>query len=813
MQQLGLSLVMLYRGSFLLIMALASLAFADQVTVVSGDTLWSLSISHGTTVGELKAINSLESDAILIGMVLTLPNHFANNIPTGTKGTSHALREENTPGEITAPKRLLTDSLYSSSGVTSGNPHSGTYAMGLNTLPTADGKGLLHRVAAGESLIDIAELHYITLAAILELNRLKNDTVNPGTFLYLPFGMPLVKDTGQTVDFVNESNLLSETSAGNNVRLATNPQLTASPVKKVGAQHQTATVSSTTSMGTDPKSVGLSLYRVRLSDNLLEIALGNGTTVEHLKAVNGLTTDIVQAGVILVLPEEIQALKEETPFTQTEPQQYLDEAGTTTSEEVDANSAYTQASRDPASQVIVAIDPATVVYQAASTPGPANHIVPEGKALEAGGKSASQGNPNLGEPNKLKLLRLPAYIVKQGDTLSDIAQTNGITVNELIALNRLTSGLITPGTALDVSRPLTEPSKYRVETGESLSSIAEAHGVDLEQLLEVNRLVVGIVNPGTVLTIPPPIGKALRHIVLEGDSLYDIAIANSLAVKDLVVFNNLDGTIIHPGQELFLTSVKPLAIPLVVTVDTGDTVWEIARAHDTTVSAIAIANNLADTARIRLGDTLKIPGRSTHMSPNETAANAQTLKVQGGDTLSEIAQQYNTTVPALISTNGLASDRITIGQILNIFPGNGFRVPQTDTASAILRQTSLVWPLIGQITSRFGYRQLRVEGANWHSGLDIDGVTGDPIRAAATGVVSYSGWMGGYGNLVIIKADNTDYYYAHASVLHVSEGEWVQVGQLLAQVGATGRTTGSHLHFEVRINGDPVDPLLFLEVR
>ena len=107
---------------------------------------------------------------------------------------------------------------------------------------------------------------------------------------------------------------------------------------------------------------------------------------------------------------------------------------------------------------------------------------------------------------------------------------------------------------------------------------------------------------------------------------------------------------------------------------------------------------------------------------------------------------------------------------------------------------------------------MRLTGTNWHSGLDIDGVTGDPIRAAAAGVVSYSGWKGGYGNLVIVKAGDTEYYYAHASTLHVSEGEFIQTGQLLARVGATGRTTGSHLHFEVRISGTPVDPLSLLKV-
>ena len=117
-----------------------------------------------------------------------------------------------------------------------------------------------------------------------------------------------------------------------------------------------------------------------------------------------------------------------------------------------------------------------------------------------------------------------------------------------------------------------------------------------------------------------------------------------------------------------------------------------------------------------------------------------------------------------------------------------------------------IWPLRGVITSGFGMRWGRM-----HQGLDIDGETGDPIRAAKSGTVSMSGVGGGYGNMVVIDhGGGAATLYAHASQLFVTEGQRVAQGQLIAAVGSTGFSTGSHLHFEIRINGTPQNPLPFL---
>jgi murein DD-endopeptidase MepM/ murein hydrolase activator NlpD len=116
-----------------------------------------------------------------------------------------------------------------------------------------------------------------------------------------------------------------------------------------------------------------------------------------------------------------------------------------------------------------------------------------------------------------------------------------------------------------------------------------------------------------------------------------------------------------------------------------------------------------------------------------------------------------------------------------------------------------IWPVSGPITSGFGWRWGRM-----HEGIDISAACGTPIRAAAGGTVIYAGWMGGYGNLTIIDhGGGIATAYGHQSSIYVGGGS-VSQGQTIGAVGTTGFSTGCHLHFEVRVNGSPVDPLGYL---
>ncbi len=121
-----------------------------------------------------------------------------------------------------------------------------------------------------------------------------------------------------------------------------------------------------------------------------------------------------------------------------------------------------------------------------------------------------------------------------------------------------------------------------------------------------------------------------------------------------------------------------------------------------------------------------------------------------------------------------------------------------------------VTPVSGIITSRFGSREsIRTSS---HKGLDIAAPSGTPIKATADGTIEFSGYNnGGYGNLVIISHGNgIETYYGHCSKLYVSAGEKVEAGDVIAAVGTTGRSTGNHLHFEIRLNGSQIDPQNYL---
>lgn len=120
-----------------------------------------------------------------------------------------------------------------------------------------------------------------------------------------------------------------------------------------------------------------------------------------------------------------------------------------------------------------------------------------------------------------------------------------------------------------------------------------------------------------------------------------------------------------------------------------------------------------------------------------------------------------------------------------------------------------VRPVSGTITSRYGANESIRD--HTHKGMDIAAPYGTKIVAAAKGKVTYSGWMGGYGNLIIITHENEiQTYYGHCSKLHVKVGEEVEAGDTIASVGSTGFSTGNHLHFEIRKNGNQINPQKYL---
>ena len=124
------------------------------------------------------------------------------------------------------------------------------------------------------------------------------------------------------------------------------------------------------------------------------------------------------------------------------------------------------------------------------------------------------------------------------------------------------------------------------------------------------------------------------------------------------------------------------------------------------------------------------------------------------------------------------------------------------------------WPVNSRTTfSGFGMRFHPIyKRYIMHDGLDMAGSTGDPVYASGEGKVTFAGWNGGFGNVIIVDHGNGfKTYYAHLSKILVKEGQWVSKAQKIGLVGSTGLSTSSHLHFEVRLNDKPTDPLYYIE--
>ena len=135
-------------------------------------------------------------------------------------------------------------------------------------------------------------------------------------------------------------------------------------------------------------------------------------------------------------------------------------------------------------------------------------------------------------------------------------------------------------------------------------------------------------------------------------------------------------------------------------------------------------------------------------------------------------------------------------------------VDQLQAKRSVLASTPTIWPVKGWLTAGFGYRRSPFTGLRqMHDGVDISNTVGTPVIAPADGIISYTGPLGGFGNVISIDhGHRIGTFYGHLLQQKVSQGQRVRRGDIIALVGTTGRATGPHLHYEIQVNGTPVDP-------
>ncbi|MHB1133008.1 MAG: LysM peptidoglycan-binding domain-containing M23 family metallopeptidase [Chloroflexota bacterium] len=306
------------------------------------------------------------------------------------------------------------------------------------------------------------------------------------------------------------------------------------------------------------------------------------------------------------------------------------------------------------------------------------------------------------------------------------------------------------------------------------------------------------------------VAAAETHVVKSGDTLYGIGMKYGVEPDEIATANGLsDPSRLRVGQQLEIPTGTGAGAPQAsgeqtYTVASGDTLGAIADRFGISEQSLAAANGITNPNRIQVGQTLAIPGQGSNSATS--APSGATYTVVIGDTLSSIAEQFGLTSTAIAEANELDNpNSLRAGQKIAI-PG------RAEPASRGGRRAAMVWPAIGPIT---GYYHER--GPYWvkgyHEGLDIGASFGSPIRAAEDGIVveAESGWNSGYGTYV--KVDHGDglvTLYAHMSKLASKPWQEVKRGELIGYIGSTGASTGPHLHFEVRIGGEKLDPLAYL---
>ena len=250
----------------------------------------------------------------------------------------------------------------------------------------------------------------------------------------------------------------------------------------------------------------------------------------------------------------------------------------------------------------------------------------------------------------------------------------------------------------------------------------------------------------------------------------------------------------------------------------GDTFTSVGRKFNLRPRTVRLVNMLPIGARLKAGQKLTI-------TPEDGAYH----RVRTGENVAELAERYGVSAEALMEHNpGVAADKLAPDSALFV-PGameiryrmahmqkqRGYRTgePWAKRLSASRslvgafgsRVGELAWPAAGQLSSPFGIR-----GFSFHPGVDICNAVGTPVRAAKGGVVVSSGWMGAYGYAIDIDhGGGVVTRYGHCSRLEVAAGQSVEAGQEIAKMGSTGRSTGPHVHFEVRLQGRAVNPTAF----
>ncbi len=388
---------------------------------------------------------------------------------------------------------------------------------------------------------------------------------------------------------------------------------------------------------------GNGTYTVKAGDSLYRIAKNHNISLQELKSLNNLNSDLIFAGQVLKVSGQVSSSQ---PSTNTNTSQNSNQTQT------NGNGTYTVKAGD--SLYRIAVNHNMSLQELKNLNNLSSNLIMPGQVLKVSGQvSSSQPSTNTNtsqNSNQTQTNGNGTYTVKAGDSLYRIAVNHNMSLQELKNLNNLSSNLIMPGQVLKVSGQVSS-SQSSTNTSQS-SNQPQASG------------------NGT-------------YTVKAGDSLYRIAVNHNMSLQELKNLNNLSSNLIMPGQVLKVSgqvsssqsstntsqsSNQPQAsVNGTYTVKAGDSLWAIANSHKMTLNDLKRVNNLSSDL-IYVGQTLKVTkgAVTTANKPNTQSNTNKTYTVKAGDSLWRIASNNGTTVNQLKALNNLTSDMIYVGQNLKL---------------------------------------------------------------------------------------------------------------------------------------------------
>ena len=326
-----------------------------------------------------------------------------------------------------------------------------------------------------------------------------------------------------------------------------------------------------------------------------------------------------------------------------------------------------------------------------------------------------------------------------------------------------------------------------------------------------------VVLAGALCLAPLSVASANAYAVRaiqKGESLGSIAQRYGIDVDALIQFNNLESEVLQPGDEILIPYLDATggvaeaaqALPpgfIAHTLQPGEALSTLSEKYGVDVSEIVGANpNLSSLDLLPAGIELLIPPEP-----------GLVVTLGEGERLQDLMLEYDLTPLDIMKANDFVTPADIRPGVMVFLPG----VPPTRALERLAKirqaENRYVWPVHGRITSYFGRRNMGMGTAGFHGAIDVSAPSGTQVVAARSGAVIEAGWSSrGYGNLIKMQhSDGDETWYAHHSEIYVAVGDYVNQGDVIGLVGSTGLSTGPHLHFEVHENGEAVDPLTYLQ--